>query len=171
MVKYSQNNAINSVGYETSVQNEYASLRRLPGNGYPINAPTQLQKSANINIGGICHCNDKELGIGSVLDTTVEEEDNQIEEKIYNQPNYHKYKSTSIQSPKEEDNMRKGPPSTAIKSHNKHKHNFTTASKPKIPTSPWNHSMTLDDKVQRFLAQAAELAHHNGEITSPEIPL
>ena len=33
--------------------------------------------------------------------------------------------------------------------------------KPTLPLSPWNQSITLEDKVQRFLAQAAELAHQN----------
>ena len=33
--------------------------------------------------------------------------------------------------------------------------------KPTFPSSPWNQSITLEDKVQRFLAQAAELAHQN----------
>ena len=39
-------------------------------------------------------------------------------------------------------------------------------SKPSFPLSPWNQSITLEDKVQRFLAQAAELAHQNTKITS-----
>ena len=42
----------------------------------------------------------------------------------------------------------------------------TLHSRPTIPLSPWNQSITLEDKVQRFLAQAAELAHQNTKITS-----
>ena len=37
----------------------------------------------------------------------------------------------------------------------------TLNTKPTLPLSPWNQSITLEDKVQRFLAQAAELAHQN----------
>ena len=42
----------------------------------------------------------------------------------------------------------------------------TLHSTPTFPLSPWNQSITLEDKVQRFLAQAAELAHQNTKITS-----
>ena len=42
----------------------------------------------------------------------------------------------------------------------------TVKTTPSLPLSPWNQSITLEDKVQRFLAQAAELAHHNGKIKS-----
>ena len=42
----------------------------------------------------------------------------------------------------------------------------TLKKSPSFPLSPWNQSITLEDKVQRFLAQAAELAHQNGRITS-----
>ena len=37
----------------------------------------------------------------------------------------------------------------------------TLNTQPTFPLSPWNQSITLEDKVQRFLAQAAELAHQN----------
>ena len=38
-----------------------------------------------------------------------------------------------------------------------------------FPISPWNQSITLEDKVQRFLAQAAELAHQNTKIASEKL--
>ena len=42
--------------------------------------------------------------------------------------------------------------------------------KPTFPISPWNQSITLEDKVQRFLAQAAELAHQNTTKITSEYP-
>ena len=44
----------------------------------------------------------------------------------------------------------------------------TLNTKPTLPLSPWSQSITLEDKVQRFLAQAAELAHQNTTKISSE---
>ena len=46
------------------------------------------------------------------------------------------------------------------------RYNNVLSKKPIFPSSAWNQSITLEDKVQRFLAQAAELAHQNTKVTS-----
>ena len=95
------------------------------------------------------------------------QENNNIEETEYDfeQENYKQLNSiqdaTSDNTKEQPINERSSVINKAVQEQCNKINKASLNTKPTLPLSPWNQSITLEDKVQRFLAQAAELAHQN----------